>query len=336
MTPRVSVLVPSFRRPAALQRCLAALRAQSRPPEHVVVGVRAGDDATVAVVHAARAAGLPVAVAYTATAGVVAAMQAALDASVGDIIALTDDDARPRPDWIAGLLAHFESAPDVGGVGGRDWQPAERGNASPVGIVQWCGRVIGNHHLGAGAARDVDVLKGANCAFRTVLLRSVGFDDRLRGSGAQAHWELGVCLPMRRAGWRLVYDPSVAVDHDIEPRPADDALPRGVFASRQLENAVHNESVALLEGRSLIASTIFLSWLLLVGSRESPGILQTIRRTARRDGDTAAAFFASCRGRFAGAITAWRVPRKLHLPTPPRQVRPAAALVAQQTDGLSP
>lgn len=336
MTPRVSVLVPSYRRPEALQRCLAALAAQSRHPDEVVVGVRTGDEATVAVVNAAHAAGLPVVVALADAAGVVAAMQAALDASTGDIVALTDDDARARPDWIAGLLEHFASAPDVGGVGGRDWQPWERGNARRVGMVQWFGRVIGNHHLGHGPARDVDILKGVNCAFRGQLLRVVGFDARLRGSGAQAYWELGVCLPLRRAGWRLVYDPSVAVDHDIAPRQASDALHRGIFASGELENAVHNESIALLERRGCFASAIFLTWALLVGPWESPGVVQMMRRMAQRDPNAVAAFLAACRGRFAGAITAWQVSRTLRLPTPPPQVNRAAAPDRQRQDGPSP
>lgn len=333
MTPRVSVLVPSHGRADALARCLAALGAQSRPPDEVVLGVRTGDDATVSVANAARAAGLPVMVAFTATSGVVAAMQAALDASRGEIVALTDDDARPRADWIAGLLAHLASAPDVGGVGGRDWQPWERGNAQPVGVVQWFGRVIGNHHLGHGPPRDVDVLKGVNCAFRGSLLRAVGFDARLRGAGAQAYWELGVCLPLRRAGWRLVYDPAVAVEHDIAPRQASDALHRGVFAPEELENAVHNESVALLERRSPVAAVIFFAWVLLVGSWVSPGLVQLLRRVARRDGDTVAAFIAACKGRVEGAKTAWHDPRTFQVPAPPSRGQVAAIPDRQRHDG---
>ncbi|MBA4072259.1 MAG: glycosyl transferase family A [Gemmatimonas sp.] len=317
MTPRVSVLVPSYGRPESLARCLAALGAQTRAPDEVVAGVRVGDDATVAVAEAARAAGLPVRIARTAATGVVASMQAALDAATGDIIALTDDDARPFPAWIAGLLAHFQSAPDVGGVGGRDWQPWERGNARRVGVVQWFGRVIGNHHLGAGPARDVDVLKGVNCSFRAPLLRTVGFDGRLRGTGAQLYWELGVCLPMRRAGWRLIYDPSVAVDHDVAPRLDADHLHRGVFAEPPLVDAVHNETVALLEGRHGAARASFLAWAFLVGTGEAPGPVQCARRLLQGDSLAIRRWRATVAGRLAGASTVRRSPRRLAVPTPP-------------------
>ena len=318
MTPRVSVIVPSFRRPDSLGRCLAALAAQTRAPDEIVIGARADDADTLAAAEAARLAGQAVRVATTPARGVVAAMQAALDASVGDIIALTDDDARPRPEWIAGLLAHFAHAGDVGGVGGRDWQPYERGDASRVGLVQWCGRVIGNHHLGAGPARDVDVLKGVNCAFRGPLLRAVGFDARLHGGGAQLYWELALCLPLRRAGWRLVYDPAVAVDHDVAPRHDADNLHRGIFAEAPLRDAVHNETVALLDGRGSAGGALYLAWALLIGTGEAPGVAQVARRMLQGDRDVLRRWRATLAGRFAGRATARRTPRALQVPPPGR------------------
>ncbi|MBW7932518.1 MAG: glycosyltransferase [Gemmatimonadaceae bacterium] len=318
MTPRVSVLVPSFRRPDSLARCLAALAAQSRPADEVVVGARSGDAASAATADAARADGLPVIVALTDTPGVVASMQAALDAAHGDIVALTDDDARPFPTWIEGLLAHFASAMDVGGVGGRDWQPHERWNERDVGRVQWFGRVIGNHHLGEGPPRDVDVLKGVNCAFRASLLHAVGFDARLRGDGAQMYWELGVCLPLRRAGWRLVYDPAVAVDHDVAPRHGSDHLHRGVFSAPPLRDAVHNETVELLEGRGALSRAVYLAWALGVGTREGPGVVQWARRAVQGDATAFARWRAAWAGRLEGAATARQQPRALSVPPAPR------------------
>jgi GT2 family glycosyltransferase len=316
MTMRVSVLVPSYRRPDSLARCLTALARQGRRPDEVVVGARADDTATIAAATAAREDGLAVRVATTTTPGVVAAMQAALDACSGDVVALTDDDARPFPTWIAGLLAHFEAAPDVGGVGGRDWQPHERGATERVGMVQWFGRVIGNHHLGAGAARDVDVLKGANCAFRAPLLRAVGFDHRLRGTGAQLHWELGVCLPLRRAGWRLVYDPEVAVDHDVAPRHDADNLHRGVFTAAPLRDAVHNEAIALLEHGGLSVRLLYLPWALVIGTGEAPGPVQCARRLLRGDRHAGPRWRAALRGRVDALGTVLRTRRAIRVPRP--------------------
>ena len=182
-----------------------------------------------------------------AGANLVASMNAGLARTSGEFVALTDDDAEPRPDWLARLLPYFDD-PGVGGVGGRDDQAANPGEAADVGRVQWFGRVIGNHHLGVGPPRDVDVLKGVNCCFRGNLLRSVGFDRRLRGRGNVSHWELALCLRLRRDGWRLVYDPAIRVDHHPRrpPRRRRESTRRVRRGSRWLDMAYNETLVAVL------------------------------------------------------------------------------------------
>jgi GT2 family glycosyltransferase len=300
--PTVSVIVPSWRRPDALARCLRALAAQTQPPIEVVVAARADDADTTRVVAALGPAyPVPLRRASTAEPGVIAAKNAALPECRGEVVALTDDDAEPGADWIERLRACFAD-PRVAGVGGRDWQPLERGNRETVGRVQWFGRVIGNHHLGAGPRRDVDVLKGVNCAFRAPLLRQLGFDDRLAGRGAQMFWELALCLPLRRAGWRLVYDPAIAVEHHIAPRHDDDQRHRGVFAAAPQADAVHNETLVLLEHLRGAARLAFGAWALLVGTRLEPGLAQLPRLLFGGDRHAFARWRATLEGRRRG----WR------------------------------
>ncbi|HEY2851066.1 MAG TPA: glycosyltransferase [Gemmatimonadaceae bacterium] len=300
----VSVIVPSWRRPESLARCLRALAAQSHRPDEIVVGVRSDDDASLRAI-AALAPAVPVPL-RTGTAnepGVVAAMNAALAACRSDagIVAITDDDTEPRRDWIERLLACFSDA-RVGGAGGRDWQPHERGDRTDVGRVQWFGRMIGNHHLGAGPPRDVDVLKGANCAYRAPLLRAAGFDTRLAGSGAQLYWELALCLSLRGAGWRLVYDPAIAVEHHVEPRDDGDQVHRGVFAPAPLSDAVQNQTLVLLEHRRGASRAAFLAWALLAGTRHEPGLAQLASLALRR----APHPFARWRATLDGRMRGWR------------------------------
>jgi len=299
--PSISVIVPSWRRPEELQRCLRALASQRLRPLEVVVGARSGDDETIRVAEAlGRAAGLHVITVAAKEPGVIAAMSAALSRCSGEIIALTDDDAEPRPDWLERLAAALGN-PRVGGAGGRDWQPTERADRADVGRVQWFGRVIGNHHLGAGPARAVDVLKGVNMAIRAPLLRPTGFDGRMRGAGAQMFWELALCLPIRRAGWTLVYDPAIAVEHHIAVRHDADQRHRGVFAAGPQVDAVHNETLVLLEHLRAPGRVAFLLWAMLVGTRLEPGVAQVPRLLLR--GDVAfGAWLATLRGRIEG----WR------------------------------
>jgi hypothetical protein len=130
------------------------------------------------------------------------------------------------------------------------------------------------------------------------------------------HWELGVCLPLRRAGWRLIYDPAVAVDHDIAPRLGADTLHRGVFTAGPLVDAVHNETLALLEGRSMFRRLAILAWALLVGTREGPGVAQWVRARLASAPHATAAWSASRAGRLAGWRTSAACPRRLDVPRP--------------------
>ena len=90
--------------------------------------------------------------------GHLAALEAGAAAATGDIIAFTDDDAVPRREWLRRALTHFAD-PRVGGVGGRDL--VATGDHDPTAFVvgrigRW-GKVIGNHHVGIGPARPVDI-----------------------------------------------------------------------------------------------------------------------------------------------------------------------------------
>lgn len=278
-----TIAVPTYRRPAELARCLAALRSQELPAQEVLVVVRAGDTAAQEVVSRMQHDWPALRAVSVTRGGVVAAMNAALDAAAGDVFVLTDDDAEPEPDWLARLVAVLAANANVAGVGGRDTQPGVVGERHVVGRVQWFGRVIGSHHLGAGPARDVDVLKGVCCAFRTTAIRPIRFDERLKGQGAQVHWELALCLALRRSGWRLVYDPSIRVTHHVAPRHDDDHLHRGRFSTGPHEDAVFNETLALREHLYGPRRVAFELWSTLMGTAESPGLLQ-LPRVVLREG----------------------------------------------------
>lgn len=276
--PTVSVIVPTWKRPEDLARCLRALAAQERPPDEVLVVTREADEASREV---ARRIALPDGcervLPRVNAGGVIAALQAGLDLSRGEIVVLTDDDAEARPDWIRRQLEAFARDRDIGGVGGRDWQPHERGEATVVGRLQWFGRVIGRHHLGAGPARAADVLKGVNCAFRAPLARAIGMDPGLRGAGAQVHWELALCLPMRRAGWTLVYDPAIALDHHVARRDGEDQVHRGAFAEGPFGDAVYNEARALSHHLGGVRWMLFTVWAECAGTTAAPGLLSALR-----------------------------------------------------------
>ena len=145
--------------------------------------------------------------------GTVTALYAGLAHVSGKLVAIIDDVAVPRFDWLERLEATFDDD-TVGAVGGRDvvhhGGDIEEGWVPVVGRLTWYGKPVGNHHLGIGGARDVDFLKGCNFAFRRDEFK---IPMGLLGSGAQQSQDMASCLEVRRLGSRVVYDPRIVVDH---------------------------------------------------------------------------------------------------------------------------
>jgi hypothetical protein len=208
--PSVDVVVPSYRRPRQLQQCLEGLCRQTLAPERIIVVLRHGDAESDAVVSELDIT--PLRRVTVGRPGVVAAMTAGLAHTTAPLVALTDDDAVPRPDWLERLAAHLDDE-RIGAAGGRDViAGCTDAPTADVGRVRWWGGHIGNHHRGEGPAREVAVLKGVNVAFRASAL-ALPAPGVLHGQGAEAHWEILVCDHLRRQGLALLYDPAVVVDH---------------------------------------------------------------------------------------------------------------------------
>lgn len=112
----VDVVIPTYRRPEPLARCLTGVANQTRLPDRVLVVAREDDDAARVVIERFADRILRLELVLVATPGVVAAMSAGVARSSGEVIAFTDDDAVPRPDWLEGILEHLSNAA-VGAVG---------------------------------------------------------------------------------------------------------------------------------------------------------------------------------------------------------------------------
>jgi glycosyltransferase involved in cell wall biosynthesis len=299
----ITVIVPTYRRPVEVRRCLAAIASQSRRPDEIIVVVRDSDDATWKALERIGPEAGPLRTVRVSEPGVVAAMNAGLAQSRCDVVALTDDDAAPRPDWLARIEAYFLSDPALGGVGGRDYVhhggTTVQGAEPVVGKVQWFGRIIGNHHLGIGGPREVDVLKGVNCAYRRDAIGEMGFETRLRGSGAQVYWEVVLGLGLRSGGWKLVYDPALAVDHYEAARPGETRVGKFDAESRDLSDAAYNEALAVWRHLTPAARPVYALWSLFIGSTPSPGLLQAFRFTASHGTRAWRRFFATQRGKLS-------------------------------------
>jgi hypothetical protein len=312
----VSVVVASYRRLNRLEECIDGLQAQTEPPSEVWIVTHSSDTETAAWVERRRREWGAIRLAIVSATNVCVSYNRGLIRSSGEIVAYIDDDAVPRPDWLARIVETYAADLMIAAVGGRDAIHGEIFQRDPgpvsrllrtqdVGRVTWVGRITGNHHIGTGPARDTDVLKGVNMSFRRSALE-YGFDERLLGVGALPHCEVSVTLPLRRRGLRVVYDPGIVVDHF--PASRTRGFARSDHDAQATLVLAHNEALVMLDylppGRRVLSGV----WALAVGTGLTPGVVLLVRDLVERRRGAWTRFRSAQRGR-RQALSTRRVPR---------------------------
>jgi hypothetical protein len=109
------------------------------------------------------------------------------------------------------------------------------------------------------------------------------------------------CLALKQAGWRLVYDPEIRVDHFTASR--HDIDQRDTFHPQSVENHAHNETLAVLQHLTPLRRLAFAGWAVLIGSRMVPGVLHWPRLSKLGMDQPAGRVTAALRGRWYGFQT---------------------------------
>jgi hypothetical protein len=130
-----------------------------------------------------------------------------------------------------------------------------------------------------GAPRTVSLLKGANMIYRRSAVGGLRFDTRLRGKGAQPCNDLSFSLSVRRTGWKMVYDPRVAVDHFSAERFDDNG--RDAQTLGALSDTAYNLHLVLREHLGPVARRVAWYWYAAIGTRAMPGLAHTLLALAR-------------------------------------------------------
>ncbi len=161
--PRVSVVIPVKDDATLLDGCLASLRAQTRPPDEIVVVDNGSQDASAAVGRRGGARIVP-----CARPGIPAASAAGLDAATGDVLLRLDADCRAPADWIERMTAAVADRRVGAATGGA------RFDSAPPWAGRWAARgYLGAYAVVCGAALGHRPLFGSNIrrGLRTVLVR---------------------------------------------------------------------------------------------------------------------------------------------------------------------
>jgi glycosyltransferase involved in cell wall biosynthesis len=204
-TPDISVVIPTYRRPAMLERCLASLMTQDYDPTRfeIIVCDDGPDDATRAsveriaqehVANGPRVRYVPV----TATQGPAGARNAGWRLSSADSIAFTDDDTQPDARWLSSGVKALSTG--AGAVSGRI-------------IVPLGERPTDYENDAAGLARS-EFATANTFANRRALERIGGFDARFTSAWRE---DSDLQFGLMEADFPIVRADDAIVLHPVRP-----------------------------------------------------------------------------------------------------------------------
>jgi glycosyltransferase involved in cell wall biosynthesis len=260
-----SVVICTRNRATIVGRAIAAALEQARAiGGEVIVVDNASTDGTPALLErlshshhdgALRIVGEPVL-------GLSVARNRGLALARGEVVAFLDDDAVPRPGWLAALCAGFAS-PGVWCAGGRI--VARFSVAAPPWFCDDLAPAVSALDLGPvpralryGRAGDVYPY-GANIAFRADAARAAGgFSTTvgLRGTELLAHEETDLCYRLEERGGEIRYVPAAVVDHWV----SEERIAPAWFLAR-FHAGGRSAAAFVLRNRGILRALSRLAWL---------------------------------------------------------------------------
>lgn len=203
LPPRVTVAIATYQRAAMLPGLVGALEAQTLDQRdfEVVIGDDASTDETSMVLaDLARTSPLTLhAIRLDRNAGQAAVRNAAWRSGRAPVVAFTDDDCLPAPDWLEHLVAAVEAGSDI--VQGRtEPRPDQMHRLGP-----WSRTIR--------VDRENGFYQTCNIAYRRAALEAVGgfrMDERMT-----AGEDTDLALTVKKAGFTSAYEDRALVHHEV-------------------------------------------------------------------------------------------------------------------------
>lgn len=204
--PQLSVVIPTFDRPASLALALEALAQQGIGAEAFeVIVVDDGSRVPPSDLIARFAARLQLRLLRCDHAGPGAARNAGVAAAAGRFVCFTDHDCCPAPDWLQRLSERFGQDPEAA-YGGRTVNALTQrlGDAACQATTD----AVLSYFVGQRG--QAEFLPTQNLAFPAAAFRELGgFDPRFPFAAEERE----LCDRWRFAGHRLIHAPEVVVQH---------------------------------------------------------------------------------------------------------------------------
>jgi glycosyltransferase involved in cell wall biosynthesis len=213
----ISLIIATRDRCESLSRCLQCVKqiTFARPWELILVDNGSIDDTAVVMRESMSEVSFPVVYLLEARPGKSHALNTALSMSHGKIIAFTDDDCYPAPDFLSTIWPAFDDT-SIGYIAGRIILHDPTDAAITINESTTPLTFPGRSLLSAGS------IQGANMAFRRRVLLEIGGFDPLMGPGTPFVAEdLDVASRASAMGWEGRYCPQVVVRHHHGRKASD-------------------------------------------------------------------------------------------------------------------
>ncbi len=192
---RATVVVPTYGRRAALERCLDALQRQSMWPALEVIVVHDGPAETAPAPPGVRV------VQTDARRGPASARNAGARLATAPFVLFTDDDCLPAADWAERLVSALSDGAAV--VAGR--------TTSDANALTRASQVIADELMAAGSDEgSLAFAPTLNLGCRREVMEEIPFDEAFgEAAGEDRAW----CLQLRARGLAIVFVAGALVDH---------------------------------------------------------------------------------------------------------------------------
>lgn len=193
-----------------------------------------------------------------------------------DVIVLLNQDTVVAPEWLAAILKPFDHDPQIGVVGCKIYYP-DGHTIQHAGKWLEPGRAV-SRHIGHGeldqgqfdTPGEAQSVTGAALALRVTALDAVGLFDE--GYSPAYFEDDDLCWRMRRAGFRVYYQPAATLRH-AESRSTADVIKRSTLMNRnRLRFVVKTYPADQVFGDFVLAEQVRLAVL------PEGGELRTLRR----------------------------------------------------------